>query len=201
LRQDFTSDRNKLSEALRRIPVTGGTALYDALSSALQKIRGARHNKRAILVITDGQDTASAAKLDQVLQRIRQSELLVYPVGISPLTYAQGPDGDLGSLAALPVTLMSPQRSSSRRDEIDIKVLGALAESSGGRAFLLAESFVARGTQIDKVLGTIADELRSQYTLGYYPPHPDDGRYHSIRVRTKTGGTVRARRGYLAEGS
>jgi Ca-activated chloride channel family protein len=196
LRQDFTGDRDKLSQALRRLPVTGGTALYDALSSALLKIRSARHNKRAILVITDGQDTASAAKFDQVLQRIRESELLVYPVGISPLTYSLGPGG--GGQAAVQ---LASQRSSSKRDEVDLKVLGALAESSGGRAFLLAESFVARGTQIDKVLGTIAEELRSQYTLGYYPPSPDDGRFHSIRVRTKSGGMVRARRGYVAEGS
>jgi Ca-activated chloride channel family protein len=194
LRQDFTADRDKLSQALRRIPATGGTALYDALTTALLKIRSGRHNKRALLVITDGQDTSSAAKLDEVLQRIRESQLLVYPVGISPLTYAQGRD------TALPLALVS-QTSSSKRDEVDIKVLGALAESSGGRAFLLAESFVARGAQIEKVLETIANELRSQYTLGYYPPHPDDGRYHSIRVRSKAGGTVRARRGYIAGGS
>jgi VWFA-related protein len=193
LRQDFTGDRDKLSQALRRIPATGGTALYDALSAALSKIRSGRHSKRAILVITDGQDTASVAKFDDVLQRIRASELLVYPVGISPLTYAQGPD------AGLPVKLVS--QTSSRRDEVDLKVLGALAESSGGRAFMVAESFVTRGAQIDKVLETIANELRSQYTLGYYPPHPDDGRFHTVRVRTRTGGTVRARRGYIAENS
>jgi len=48
------------------------------------------------------------------------------------------------------------------------------------------------------VIDTIADELRGQYTLGFYPSKPDDGRYHLLRVRTRTGNTVRARRGFLA---
>ncbi|HYR45069.1 MAG TPA: hypothetical protein VER98_18705, partial [Terriglobia bacterium] len=75
------------------------------------------------------------------------------------------------------------------------------AENSGGRAFLLAETIIGRGSQIEKILDTIAEELRSQYTLGYYPPRPDDGRYHSIRIRTRTGDPVRARNGYLARSS
>jgi hypothetical protein len=91
--------------------------------------------------------------------------------------------------------------SQSKRDEVDINVLRALAESSGGRPFLLAETLSERGTQIEKVLNTIADELRSQYTLGFYPAKPDDGHFHSIRVRTRTGDAVRARRGFLATSS
>jgi hypothetical protein len=89
----------------------------------------------------------------------------------------------------------------SKRDEVDLKVLRSLAENSGGRAFMLAESLINRGGQIEKVLDTIADELRSQYTLGFYPARPDDGRYHSLRVRTRSGNIVRARRGYLASSS
>src|SRR5262245_53019694 len=89
LKQDFTDDREKLSQALRHVNATGGTALYDALTEGLMKIHSGRHSKRAILLITDGQDTASTAKLDDVLQSIRQSDVLVYPVGISGLTYAK----------------------------------------------------------------------------------------------------------------
>src|SRR5215813_12113404 len=89
LRQDFTDEREKLSQALRHVNATGGTALYDALTEGLAKIRSGRHSKRAILLITDGQDTASTAKLEDVLQSIRQSDLLIYPVGISGLTYAK----------------------------------------------------------------------------------------------------------------
>ena len=200
LRQDFTNDRDKLSQSLRKIWVTGGTALYDALKDGLSKIRSGTHDKRAILVITDGQDTSSLSKLDEVLQQIRESEVLVYSLGISPLTYAQRGEHVPFSWP-LPTILSRKSTPSSKRDEVDMKVLQAFAENSGGRAFMLSESFVRRGAEIDKVLNVIADELRSQYTIGYYPANPDDGRYHSIKVRTGSGDQVRARRGYIAGAS
>src|SRR5215467_10119356 len=198
LRQDFTDDRDRISQALRHLNATGGTALYDALIDALTKIHGGRHTKRAILLITDGQDTASTAKLEDVLQSIRQSDVLIYPVGISGLTYAK----DFNIFGSGPLAALFPPKSArtaqNKRDEVDLNVLRALAENSGGRAFLLAESLINRGGQIEKVLDTIADELRSQYTLGFYPARPDDGRYHFLRVRARFGNVVRARRGYLA---
>jgi len=198
LRQDFTDDREKISQALRHLNATGGTALYDALIDGLTKIQSGRHNKRAILLITDGQDTASTSKLEDVLQSIRQSDLLIYPVGISGLTYAK----DFNISGSGPLAGLYPPKparaAQNKRDEVDLNVLRDLAETSGGRAFLLAESLINRGGQIERVLDAIADELRTQYTLGFYPSSPDDGRYHSLRVRTRFGGTVRARRGYLA---
>src|SRR5262245_2740762 len=65
LRQDFTDDREKLARALRRVTVAGGTALYDALEDGLDKIQSGRHDKKAILLITDGNDTVSQATLDE----------------------------------------------------------------------------------------------------------------------------------------
>ena len=200
VRQDFTNDRERLSEALRRIIPTGGTALYDALSEGVTKITSGRHGKRAILLITDGQDTASASRLDDVLENIRISDLVVYPIGISPLTYARGRDRNAWGWP-LPGLITGKSGTPSKRDEVDMNVLRAFAENSGGRAFLLAESLLGRGSQIEKVLDSIAEELRSQYTLGYYPPRADDGRYHSIRIRTRTGDAVRARHGYVARSS
>jgi len=200
LRQDFTDDRDKLSQALRRIIATGGTALYDAMAEGITKIGSSRHDKRAILLITDGQDTASASRLSEVLEGIRASDVLVYPIGISPLTYARGATRNAWGWP-LPALLAGRSGVQRKRDEVDMNVLRSFSENSGGRAFLLAESFVGRGSQIEKILDVIADELRSQYTLGYYPSRPDDGRYHSIRIRTKTGDAVRARRGYLARSS
>jgi Ca-activated chloride channel family protein len=181
LRQDFTTDRNKLHQSLRRLLATGGTALYDALDEGLGKIRFGNHSKRAILVVTDGQDTGSFRRLDEVVRTVRESELLVYSLGISPPVYAQ--------------------RTSSKRDEVDMKVLRTFAESSGGTAFLVSQGPLGPNTQLDRVMDTIANELRSQYTLGYYPERPDDGQYHNIRVRTRTGNVVRARRGYVAAGN
>lgn len=84
VRQDFTSDREKLAVALRRVVVSGGTALYDALDEGLGKIRHGKHDKRAILLITDGEDTSSDITFDQATLAVRESELLVYCLGISP---------------------------------------------------------------------------------------------------------------------
>ena len=197
MRQDFTDDREKLSQNLRRIFPTGGTALYDALSEAVTKIHSSRHDKRAIMIITDGQDTASATKLDEVLESIRSSDVLLYPIGISSLTYAKGPDRSPWGWP-LPSVLAGNSGNQNKRDEVDMNVLRAFADHSGGRAFLLAESLIGRGGQIEKILDAIADELRGQYTLGYYAPNADDGRFHSIRIRTRTGNAVRSRHGYVA---
>ena len=84
LRQDFTDDRDRLAKALRRITVGGGTALYDALDESLRKIKQGRHEKKAILLITDGEDTSSFITFDEAQSLVRQSELLVYCLGISP---------------------------------------------------------------------------------------------------------------------
>jgi Ca-activated chloride channel homolog len=198
LRQDFTDDRDKLSQSLRHIFPTGGTALYDAVAESVVKIRSSRHDKRAILVITDGEDTASVVRLEEVLQSIRSSDVLVYPIGISPLTATKESDRSPWGLP-LPALIAGKRGTPSKQqEEIDMDVLHAFADHSGGRAFLLAESFIGRGTQIEKILDAIADELRSQYTLGYYAPSPDDGHFHSIRIRTRSGAFVRARRGYIA---
>jgi len=84
LRQDFTDDREKLSLALRRVTVGGGTALYDALEESLRKIKKGGHDKKAILLLTDGEDTSSMIGFDEALLGVRESEMLVYCVGISP---------------------------------------------------------------------------------------------------------------------
>src|SRR2546425_9996872 len=84
LRQDFTDDRDRLAKALRRVTVGGGTALYDALDEGLRKIKQGRHEKKAILLLTDGEDTSSFMTFDQAESMIRESELLVYCLGISP---------------------------------------------------------------------------------------------------------------------
>ncbi len=84
LRQDFTDDRDRLARALRRVTVGGGTALYDALDEGLRKIKQGKHDKRAILLITDGEDTASYITFEQAEGRVRESELLIYCLGISP---------------------------------------------------------------------------------------------------------------------
>ncbi len=84
LRQDFTGDRDRLAAALRRVSVGGGTSLYDALDLSLRKIKRGKHSKKAILLISDGEDTTSETTFDEVTIGVRESELLVYCLGISP---------------------------------------------------------------------------------------------------------------------
>jgi VWFA-related protein len=84
LLQDFTDDRDRLARALRRVTVRGGTALYDAMDLSLRKIKHGIHDKKAILVLTDGEDTISESTFEDAQSAIRESELLVYALGISP---------------------------------------------------------------------------------------------------------------------
>jgi Ca-activated chloride channel family protein len=198
LRQNFTSDRNKLSKALQNIQAVGSTALYDALKEGLGKIRLGEHQKRAILLITDGRDTSSSTALPEIVQRVRESELLVYALGISPATYADPSEHVPFSLPPIAGGTMRRGRYGSR-DSVDMQVLDSLGNESGGRAFLLSDVLVGGNNRIEEVLSEIAAELRSQYTLGFYPKHSDDGQYHTLTVRTKSGLEVRARRGYTAK--
>src|SRR5207249_10550239 len=127
--------------------------------------------------ITDRLDTSSFATDREVSQRLRKSQTRVYCLGIGdekpqPSPFAFG----------FPQTRGPYGRSGLRgqRDAVDMVVLRRFADSSGGRAMLLPER--VSSSQLDRALTQIADELRSQYTLGYYPATPDDGRFHRIRV-------------------
>lgn len=185
LLQDFTSDRSKLRKALRYAESEGGTALYDALERAMRKIKSGANNKRALLLITDGQDTSSQASFEEVRQRVRESELLVYSLGISPADDFQFNNNNRGRFGG--------------RDTVDMNVLKTLGSDSGGRAYPVSDDMLGgKNSQFDFILAQIAEELRSQYTLAYYAPHPDDGQFHNIRVTTRFGYFVRARRGYIA---
>src|SRR5262245_37303453 len=73
LRQDFTDSRDRLAAALRRVNLGLGTSLYDAVDEGLVKVKQGTHQKKAILLITDGEDTSSSLDFDDALLRVRQS--------------------------------------------------------------------------------------------------------------------------------
>ncbi len=183
---DFTSDRTTLRNALLTgVNVSGGTALYDSLYQALQKVKQGRYQKKAVLLVTDGEDTSSLTRFDKALQNIREAEMLVYSVGIKG-----APGFDMGT----DQLVRNPTRDNTT---VDMKVLNQFGEASGGRAWEISEA--AFGKKMDAVLDTIAAELRSQYSIGYYPTHPmKDGKWHSVRVRMKNPDYfARARKEYL----
>jgi Ca-activated chloride channel family protein len=187
LLQDFTSDRTKLRKSLKYADAGGGTALYDALREGMKKVKRGANTKRAILLITDGQDTTSESTFNQAREGVRESELLVYSLGISPSPSLPTTFGGRGGIRF------------GGRDSVDMNVLRTFAGDSGGRTYLVSENMLGgKNSEFDRILAQIAAELRSQYTLAYYPSHPDDGQYHNIRVSTRYGYYVRARRGYVA---
>ena len=227
LAQDFTNDREKLARALRRVSVGGGTALYDALDESLEKIKRGTHDKKAILLITDGEDTSSYDTFDDATLAVRESELLVYCLGISPsrsgiFTESTPPTSrdpnrrgpglgipfpGIPGIPGLPGTRrrrpLQPQRRPNSRpnlDTVDMKVLNTFADASGGKAWLLSGNWTEnRGSEIQQVLDEIAAELRNQYSIGYYPSHPlKDGKWHRMQIRTKNARYhVRARKDYF----
>jgi Ca-activated chloride channel homolog len=186
---DFTSDRTKLRNALMTgVNLSGGTALYDSLYQALQKVQQGRYQKKAILLVTDGEDVHSLTRFDKALQYIREADMLVYSIGIKG-----APGFDMGT-----DPLSGNARSSTPNyTTVDMKVLNQFGEASGGRAWEISEATFGRN--MDAVIDTIAAELRSQYSIGYYPSHPKkDGKWHSIRIRMKNPDYVaRGRKEYL----
>jgi VWFA-related protein len=210
LEQDFTSDRKKLSRALKSLNVTGGTLLYDGLKQAMDKVHMGRHDKRAILVISDGFDSGSKrSTLENLLGSIRGAEVLVYGLGTGQTFYADPNEHVPFSLptpsssARGPTSIANSRGTGARRGVpnsatgVNMTVLNQFAANSGGQAFLLESTFIDKGSsEIDKVLTTIAEELRGQYTLGYYPTSADKGGFHTIKVTTRNPYNVRARTGY-----
>ena len=183
---DFTSDRTTLRTALLSgVNLAGGTSLYDSLYQGLQKVQQGRYDKKAVLLVTDGEDTTSMTRFDKALQYIREADMLVYSIGIKG-----APVFDLGSD---PVSRSATSNSTT----VDMKVLNRFSEASGGKAWEISES--AFGRNMDAVLDTIAAELRNQYSIGYYPANrAKDGKWHSVHIRMKNPGYIaRARKEYL----
>jgi len=185
---DFTPHRKQLTNALiSGVNLSGGTSLYDSLNQALQKVKEGRYQKKAIVLVTDGEDTTSVTRFDKALQTIRESEMLVYSVGIKG---APGFDLETDPLSG-------NARTTRNFTTVDMKVLNQFGEASGGRAWEISEAVF--GKKMDEVLDTIAAELRGQYSIGYYPSHPvKDGKWHRVRIRMKNPDySARARKEYL----
>ncbi|MGE5245348.1 MAG: VWA domain-containing protein [Betaproteobacteria bacterium] len=166
----WTTSPDVVREALAALRPSGGTAMYDAVMAALPLVARRTRQRAAVLVISDGEDTASTATLRDLRSALLRSDVFAYAIAIDP------PGGHAIN------TRVNPE------------ALRAFTAETGGRtevAQTLAE--IGRATE------RIADELNSQYVLGYSPPHGADSKYHSIRVRVRGGQyRVRARNGYVA---
>jgi Ca-activated chloride channel homolog len=209
--EDWTSNRDAVREGLQRIAAEGGTAMYDAMVEAVSLAQSGRNRKKAVVLISDGNDTASRADLDDVRQVVRATEVLIYAVGIDgpgePVARRRGPRINFPGTPfpipgpgrpRMPWPLM-PQLASQIgsigvTEPLNMSALRELTETSGGRA-----EIVRRSRDLVPVTTAIADELTKQYYLGYASPASGDGRWHAIRVEPSNRSLrVRARSGYTA---
>jgi VWFA-related protein len=172
---DLTGDLKKLEEGLSRIDAKGGTAMRDAVSLSIDYIKAkGKKAKKVLLVVTDGDDTASSDPntLEKLLTKAQQSEVLIFAIGI----------------------LNEEDRRAAKRAE---RALDLLTKQSGGLAH-----FPKDLEDINAVALQIAKEIRSQYILAYAPVKPDDGQYRQLKVTVRGSGlTVRTRSGYYAKGN
>ncbi len=204
--QEWTTDRRAISRAVARVFPAGGTALYDAIAEGVPIADNGRHSKKALLVISDGNDTNSRISIGELRAVIRGSEVLVYALGIdSTATQTRnGPRIQLpiplpfpipgGRGRRLPPIVGGNGQRTPRVERVNAGALLQITDDTGGR------TEIVRGFRdLDGATARLADELSKQYYLGYVSPGARDGRWHDIRVEVKDRRlAVRARRGYLA---
>jgi len=213
--QDWTSDRRAVSWSLGRVNPNGGTAMYDAVAEAVPMAHGGRNRKKALVIISDGNDTSSRVGVGEVRQLVRESEVLVYAVGIDGngvptiLSRPRPPVGGGGPRFPMPFPIPGGRGggsyppfpggggggySTGPDDRVNVSALRQITDDSGGRTEIVSDP-----RDLDPATATIADELSKQYYIGYPSPGHRDGRWHSIRVEVRDPSLrVRARRGYIA---
>jgi Ca-activated chloride channel family protein len=212
--QGWTPDRQAVSRALGSVQARGGTALYDTVAEAVPLAQSGTRRKKAIVLITDGNDTSSRTQAQELRQLIRETEVMVYAIGIdasgappasshgapaspSPNPPVPSPFPGKKPIAAphpAPPSPGAPTTRNTTTDRVNVAALREITDDSGGRTEVIYSS-----RDLDPTTAGIADELSKQYFLGYVSSLPKDGRWHTIEVRVRRGTyTVRARKGFVA---
>jgi len=180
LLQDYTSDIDEITDALENTIVSGGTALYDSIYLGVQKAHTGIKPKKAIVVITDGEDRDSYYKLDELLAKVQESDVQVFSVGFLDEVPEKGFFGKWSKTA--------PEKAHD--------ALLKISEETGGKAF-----FPNKLTDIHTIVNEIATDLKSQYSLSYFSSNAArDGSFRRVKVELSSApnATPRYRRGYYA---
>ena len=169
----FTNKVGQIDSGLDRMRGEGGTALYDAIYLGAQGL-GKKDGRKVLVLVSDGDDTASNASYEQALEQALRNETMIYSIIDVPIEASAG--RDLGGEHAL-VTL---------------------AEQTGGKSF-----YVDAGG-LDEAFKKVSDDLRTQYLIGCYPHNQEPGRnFHRLNVTipraTKDAFNVRYRTGYYGD--
>jgi Ca-activated chloride channel family protein len=153
---DRTRDSDALLSKLTFVETKGNTALYDATYLGVEKVTRGTHDKRVLLIISDGQDNSSRYTFNEVRRLLKESGVLIYSVGIV--------DGGGSSF-----------------DAQGQAVLEELSGVSGGKAF-----FPATNSEMNEIFERISLELRHQYAIGYRPkPFTTDGKWRKVKVKVQ----------------
>jgi Ca-activated chloride channel homolog len=165
-----SAERGSIRAALDRLRAFGGTAIYDTVEAALPLIEQRPRDRAALVLISDGADTASDVTLRGLRSGLLRTDAFIYAIAID-----------------------SPQRQAINT-RVNPEALSEITNQTGGRTEVVTDT-----SGLAAATARIAEELNTQYVLGYSSPHPGDGKYHSIRVAvTASGYRVRARNGYVA---
>jgi Ca-activated chloride channel homolog len=175
--QPFTNSAQELEQAIKRTSAGGSTSLYNAVYIALKDLKKAvaknadEIRRQAIIVLSDGEDTSSLLPFEEVLDLAKRSETAIYTIGLR--------DNESGG--------------SKLFKEAEF-VLKQFSQETGGRAF-----FPNQVSDLSNVYGQIADELSSQYTVGYSSKNPKrDGAWRRVVVRVnRPNTTTRTKLGYF----
>ncbi len=176
LLMDRTRDGDAVLQKLSLVQPRSNTALYDAVYLGIERVTRGSHNKRAMLIISDGQDNSSRYNFGEVRRLLKESDVVAYSVGIVD-------KGDAASALGM--------QGQAFLDEI--------SSVSGGKAF-----YPQTDVEMDEIFERIALELRHQYSIGYIPKDfQPDGKWRKVKVKVKPPRglprlTVRGREGYFA---
>jgi len=178
--QDYTDSIKQLRRAIEGLAIGGGTSVYDAVYLACNEKLSQEAGRKAIILISDGEDTASKLRFNEALVAAHKSDAVIFGISNSVRTFfpyggrrGRGPGGFGG----------------------DIGTLKKFSEETGGTTFVATDQNGFR-----KIFDQIAQELRSQYNIGYYSTNTArDGRFRQIKIIPRDSGyTVKARKGYYA---
>ena len=170
---DFTDDLDKLGAGLKKLSADGSTSVYDTIYLAAQQklAREQGERRKLIILITDGDDTASRYDLKHALESAQKNDVLIYAISTNRTT---------------------PTKSEER--ERGDKTIRQLVDETGGRAY-----FPSKLSDLSAEFKKIENELRSQYSLSYSPANPFDGTYRKLRVEIADKRyKARTRAGYIA---
>jgi Ca-activated chloride channel family protein len=176
LLMDRTRDGEAVIRKLTLVEPKQNTALYDAVYLGVEKVTRGAHQKKALLIISDGQDNASRYNFGEVRRLMKESDVVTYAVGILG-------GGDAGSTLGM--------QGQAFLDE--------LTSVTGGKSF-----YPQTDVEMDEIFERIALELRHQYSIGYTPKDfQPDGKWRKVKVKVKPPRglprlTVRGRDGYYA---